>query len=545
MELNGLPEEVRLDLEKLINSPDEAVQTFFRIKDKGSRLVDFVFNGPQVLHAGRSTQFDMVLKARKGGISSRRIARDLWTCATKKHEHRILLTHTDEAATIMMNERVLPMIMNCKIPLRAKPKLSDGYVYFPETESRFYINTAGAKKFGRGDDVTGYHFTEYAHWDSPEVVGGIEESLVDNADGLIESTANGHNFFKKEWEAAKRKESQYRAIFIPWFADTGYSRPNEPVGPLGDDEKALIDEFGLVEGQIAWRRWKRKTMRDPSIFQQEYPETDEQAFISSGRPVFDWVSLSRCRNMVSPAKWRGYLSRDAARVVFTPDQPGIDEKHKGPLRIWKTPEKDHVYAIGSDVAEGLRDGAYSTGEVIDLGDSEQVAEWHGHIAPDLLAEVLELLSAYYNQATIIPESWPGPGEVTTSHLLSKGGVRVWAGQNIDRPGFHTNSRTKPLMIASFVAALRDFSLTIRSPELLEECHAFVYDESGAMGPGLGNFSDRVMGMGIAWYATRDMASRIDYYAAKNTMSLGERPGLRPGGTSAPVWKGPKPGVRSK
>lgn len=517
--------------------PDLIVQTFFRIKNLQGQVVRFKYNQAQRLHAERSTDFDMVLKARKVGISSRRIARDLAICATRKNEHRVLITHTGDAAQKLMLERIGPFLKECIYPLGATQRAE--YIYFPLTGSRYYVGAAGAKKFGRGDDITGRHFTERAHWASPDISVGIDEAMAEGfANGLDETTANGHNFWKMEWGKAKKGQSRDRAIFLPWFVSEEYYRdPSLEPGPISEEEHAIMSAFKLNSGQIAWRRWKKKTMKDPSLFPQEYPETDEEAFLSTGRPVFDKLGLALCRQTCDEAKWRGYLVRKQDRIEFIPDK-------EAPLRIWKMPERGHVYAIGSDVAEGLRDGAFSTGEVLDLGDSEQVAEWHGHCSPDILAGTLELLSSFYNQAVIIPESWPGPGEVTTSHLIDAG-AKVWHNDEKDRYGFETNRHTKTQMIAALNAALRDHSLVIRSHDLLEELHAYTYDDSMAMEPSLGNYSDRIMGIGIAYFCTRDMAEKIDYYAAKRVSQLGLPPVTHGGGVSVPRWEGPRIGVRQR
>lgn len=541
----GIPKDLEKQLQQIAPFPDICVQSFFQIKNKQGRIVPFRYNRSQKLMQERGTDFDMALKARKLGISSKRIPTDLWKCATRKNEHRILLGQTDDDVLKMMAERVKPFIDTCRFPLGAKSR--EDYIYFPLTGSRYYIGTAGSKKFGRGSDITGKHFTEYAHWKNPDVVAGVDEGLVDFADGLTETTANGHNFFKKDWDQAKAGRSRDRAIFLPWYCDEEYVRdPALEPGIMSEAEKNLIEAFGLSNAQIAWRRWKLRTMRDPSLFPQEYPETDTQAFLSSGRPVFDWVALERLAGVVCPPKFRGYLVRKHDRIDLVDDP-------EGPLRVWKLPERvhpPHVYAIGSDVAEGLPDGAYTTGEVLDLGDSEQVAEWHGHIAPDLWAEQLELLAMWYNHALIIPESYPGPGAVTTSHLLERH-ARLWeppGQQDKDgfeerkRPGFTTTATSKTAMIAAYASALRDRELTIRSPELLAENHAFVYNEKMQMGPSLGNFSDRVMGIGIVWYCTRDIAARVDYYRAQKPDLEGLRAASR-GGTSVPRREGPMPGRR--
>lgn len=516
--------------------PDKMVQTFFRIKDKGGRLVDFDYNFAQRLHSERSSDFDIVLKARKMGISSRRIARDLAICSTRKGQHRILLTHTGDSAEKMLAERVKPLISNCFYHLGAIPRAE--HIYFPLTDSRYYVGTAGSRKFGRADDITGYHFSEFAHWPTPDVLAGVEEALIEESDGLIETTANGHNFFKKIWGEAKKGRNNYKAVFLPWFVGEDYYRdPGLEPGPISEEEQAIMQAFNLDAGRIAWRRWKIRTMSDPSLFPQEYPETDEEAFLSTGRPVFDKLALAQCRQRCSEPKFRG-------RVVRHNDQPKFIDAPEGELRIWKMPEREHIYAIGSDVAEGLSDGAYSTGEIIDLGDSEQVAEWHGHAAPDILADVLGLLSAFYNGAVIIPEAWPGPGEVTTASLINDG-AKVWHNDEKDRYGFETNQHTKTRMIAALNSALRDHSLVIRSLDLLEELHAYTYDDKMRMEPSLGNFSDRVMGIGIVYYCTRDLAEKVDYYAAKKVRDIGMRPKMGLGGTSVPRFEGPRFGLRQR
>jgi hypothetical protein len=435
---------------RLAPYPDECVQIFFRIKNKEQQLVDFVYNRPQRLQQERESghSFTRVLKARKMGISSRRIASDLWKCSTRKHEHRVALTHTGEAADKVLAERVKPFVDNCRFPLGAVQR-SWGYD-FPLTGSRYYVGTAGSRKFGRGDDVTGRHFMETAHWESPEVADGLDEALVPGADGLDETTANGYNFWKEGWEAAKAGRSKDRAIFLPWSADEAYIADPSNLGSLTDEETELMRAFNLTLGQIAWRRQKMASMRDPSIFPQEYPITDSEAFLSSGRPVFDWLGLLKHEGRCVKPQWVGDVIDRGTRLEFMP-------KEHGYLKIWKMPEREHVYAVGSDVAKGVKEGAYSTCEVFDLGDSEQVAEWHGHMTPDLFAAEAVRLAQFYNWAWLIYEAWPGPGETAQSHSMEY--PKLWKHIDSDRFGWESNAHTKPKMIYDFNAALRDVAVT--------------------------------------------------------------------------------------
>jgi hypothetical protein len=532
-----LPADVVEKIQRLAPYPDECAQIFFRIKNKQGVVVPFQYNRPQRLHAERSTRFDYALKARKMGISSRRIARDLWACATMKDQHRILLTQTDDDAFKMLNERVKPLHDNCLFPLGGVFR-ADHY-FFPLTRSRYYVHTAGAKKYGRGSDITGGHATEYAHWEKPEVWDGVEEALVDNADLLIETTANGYNFAKEDWENAKRQRNQYRAIFLPWYADEDYVADATGLTALDQEEQRLVEAFGLTREQLAWRRGKLASMRRPELFPQEYPATDAEAFLSSGRPVFDWVALLRHEARVAEPKWVGDLVDKGNRLEFEPNPRGF-------LKVWKMPERRHVYVVGSDVAEGVKGGAYSTGEVLDVGDSEQVAEWHGHIAPDLLSEELDKLGRWYNFALTAPEAWPGPGETTTSHLeKTQKYANLWRDEDHDRYGWTTNAATKPRAVREFNSALRDLLVAIRSRDLLDELRGYIFNEKGEMVPSLGGFSDRLMGMVIAWAVSRDLAAKTDYYRVEAPQLEGLRRALGGGSTSVPRASGPRPGRRAE
>lgn len=524
--LEGLDSETAELLERIMSDTDACVQTFFRIKDMAGQIVPFRYNRAQRLYKERSTQFDYVLKPRKVGISSRRFARDIWTCATQKYQHRIVLAQSDEDVSKIYETKVHPIINNSLIPLNAKIK--GDHVFFPETDSRYYIGTAGAKRFGRGSDITGYHFTEYAHWENPDVVAGVEEGLVDGSDGLLETTANGNNFAKIDWDRAKKKLNRYRAIFLPWFVHEPYTADPSSLGPISEDERRLMEAFGLNPGQIAWKRAKIASMRDPALFPQEYPETPEQAFLKSDRPVFDLISIARMKNYATEPKRRGTLWQNNKRIELQPN-------NDGQLKIWKEPEPGHVYAIGGDVAEGIEGGAYSAGFVLDLGDSEQVAEWHGHIAPDLFGEALHDLSRWYNQALLIPEAWPGPGG-TTAAILERAGARLWADEN--GKYWETTTRSKMSMILSLAAAVREHQITLRSQELIDEMTSYVYDEKGHMVPSIGSFSDRIIAAALAWYVTREMAGRVDYYRVKR---IG---GTLGGGASVPKFQGPRLGVRN-
>ena len=547
--------EVQAALAYVLRDEDAFIQQFMWIRDKKTNSsIPFKFNRPQQLFTQRTAgkRFFYVLKARKEGLSTRIIAKFLYRCATEKNHHAVLLTHTDEAAQKMMMERIKPMIRDCKYSLEAKPQKD--FIYFPRTGSRYYVGTAGSKTFGRGDDITMYHMSELCFYDSPEVLTGVEEACVDNAWGCIETTANAVNFGKKLWEDSVAGRSRYTPIFLPWYCSPEYSIPGAALDLITEDETKLMEAFGLTQPQIAWRRSKLRDMSQPELFPQEYPSTPEEAFIKSGRMVFDWISLLRQENHCCEPRTFGYLKDLGERVEVVPGEP----KH---LKVWDNPIPGHVYIIGADVAEGLEDGAYSAGIVLDLSVGAQAAEWHGHIDPDLFGDELVKLGRYYNNAMLAPETWPGPGAVTMKRILDLRYRNYYQNPERERAGWETNVRTKQEAVLAFSSATRDKELIIKSKELISEMRSFVYivkksleaqqkvgSSHMGMGPTVGCFSDRVMGAVIAWRVGSELQSgyrpaRVKDVAAGGGAGLGGYSSSMPG-VSVPRWRGPVMGVRN-
>lgn len=522
-------------------------KSLFIIDKKTNKLVRFKLNKIQRYFLDNRDRFTYIIKSRKGGISTISIAYMLWRCAFYQNQKAVMLCQNDDATFKMFRERVIPMINNSAFPIKCKIKESQGIIDFPDTNSSFYIGTAGSKSFGRGSDITYYHLSEYAHWDDSEVLTGIEEALVEGAEGVIETTANGINFAHNLWKKAIAGEARYKAVFIPWFFDEAYQLPGVVALPeYTPEEKELQEAFDVTAAQLAWRRAKIKNMSDPEKFPQEYPATAEEAFISSGKMVFDWVSLKKHEVRCEPPKAIGFIKDDGPHGMKF-------EVHKtGSLKIWAFPVPDRNYIIGADIAEGIEGGAYSAAFVLDLSTMAQVAEWHGHIAPDDFGEVLNNLGYYYNTALLAPEAWPGVGNVTINKLIQLEYPNLYKREKKKSSnrteeqlyGWATNTETKPLMVHSLGGSgIRDFELTIRSVALLDEMRSFVYDEKNPkkMGPQTGCFSDRVIACAIAWHIAKSLG--LDEKEETQQLNFYFKNKHLRGRIKDPKFKGSKYGVR--
>ena len=523
-----------------------AENALYIIDKKTNKLIRFKLNKIQKTFLYLEDRFNFVIKSRKGGISTLRIGQMIWKCAFRKNQKEVLLCQNEDATSKMFRERVIPMIKNCIYPINCKIKESSGIIDFVDMFGTLYIGTAGSKSFGRGSDITGFHLSEYAHWEDAKVLTGIEEALMEGATGTIETTAKGINFAHNLWKKCVALEARYKAIFIPWFFDEVYKIDSITTLPdLTLAEKELVNAFDLTPAQLAWRRQKIKDMSDPEMFPQEYPATAEEAFISSGKMVFDWIALKKHEKNCIPPKAKGFLKDEGPKGIK------FEIHSTAGLQIWEFPRPERNYIIGGDVAEGIAGENYSTACVIDLTTMAQVAEYHGHMLPDDFGDFLEHLGYYYNTALVAPESWPGVGGVTIARLIKLEYPNLYmrdrkknsARSDVQLYGWSTNTESRPLMIHGLGGSgIRDFGMVIRSAGLLDELRSFVYDEvnPNKMDHQKGCFSDRVFAAGIAYYIAKEkgLDEREEHRGITNFRNKG-----RGNCRNNPAFTGPRYGVR--
>jgi hypothetical protein len=202
--------------------------------------------------------------------------------------------------------------------------------------SSYETATAKVAAGARGRTPHTLHFSEIAFYSKDDAVLGIQNGVPDYPETLIlkESTANGHNWFKDEWDLAEAGESDYYAMFSPWFEEEEYSKPflndgemedfeatlgqgTRALPEIGTDEPMLLElikrkivewaledeepepgEEGVHRRALEHLNWRRsaivnKTKGKVSLFQQEYPSMPEEAFLSTGRRVFDTAHVRR------------------------------------------------------------------------------------------------------------------------------------------------------------------------------------------------------------------------------------------------------------
>lgn len=227
----------------------------------------------------------LILKGRQQGCSTYVEARFFWRTAWATGIRTFILTHEEAASANLfeMAQRYLDYL-----PPELKPSVNAQNakeLLFKALDSGYKVGTAGNKAVGRSSTIQLFHGSEVAFWpNAEEHAAGILQT-VSSADGtevILESTANGiGNFFHAQWQLAERGESDFIAVFVPWYWQEEYRREVPKDFKPTAEEIDYQGAYGLNFEQLAWRRSKIAELGD-SKFRQEYPANATEAFQTSG-----------------------------------------------------------------------------------------------------------------------------------------------------------------------------------------------------------------------------------------------------------------------
>lgn len=349
-------------------------------------------------------------------------------------------------------------------------------ISFPDTNSTFYIGTAGSRAFGRGDTISKLHCSEFAFWPNADrLFAGLREAVPEHGTIVIESTPNGlGNFFNDMWESAGSEHNPFTKHFYPWYWHYEYMEEEHAPEPFTEDERKLLNK-GVKPWQLQWRRKKlgvgpgeNPPKKIYDMFLQEYPEDEISCFLQSGRPVFE----------------AEYCKLEAERAM---------------------PKPSRQYVIGADTSEGLAKGDYSYACVIRRDTGEQVEFLHGKWPPDVFANKLYELGHKYNTALIGVER-NNHGHAVILQLKTRGYGKIYTHDD-KRFGWLTTAKNKGLMIDEMEKAVREKHLLLSDTDLLAEMLTFQYNEKGSAEAAEGKHDDRVMGTAIAWMIRNKPQSR--------------------------------------
>lgn len=485
--------------------------------------------------------FFVILKGRQLGITTISLALDLYWHFINPGFQGTLTTDTEENRDVFRT--TLGMYMDGLPPEYKIPLLTHNRNQMVlKNRSRLFYQVAGIRakgSLGRGKAITFLHGTETSSWGDEEGLASLLASLAEtnpNRLYLFESTARGFNMFHDMYITAKRARTQH-AIFCGWWRNELYQVAGDTDvykvywdGKLSPEEKEWTRDvkrqynFEINSRQIAWWRWKlAEGIKDDALMYQEFPPTEEYAFVMTGSSYF---SNARCTDAMKEAK---KAEVDYYRVslgqVFVDTELLRSTERLATMKVWKEPDVNGYYVIGADPAYGSSDWA----DRFCIQVYRAYADGLDHVAEFATSElntyqfawVICYLAGAYRNSTLNLEV-NGPGQAVLNELknlrrqafsvkesygtglaavLSNMQHYLWRrNDTLGGPtmslGWQTTIATKERMMSYFKDLFERGMMKVYSVDLLEEMKAIVRDGSSIHAYGR-NKDDRVVASALA------------------------------------------------
>jgi len=543
--------EVIEELEKIVaewENPEnlpQVIEDWLKIRTESGEILSLIPNESQkkildiiipMLKENKPVRL-IILKARQQGISTLVQAIFFILLFVGSNLRALTMGHEIGSSNNLFN---MYDVYYKELPKALQPTLE----YSNEKKKKYLANqcenkvdTAGKGEVGRSDTLQLLHLTEVGFYpDAKKTLGALLQAAKYAKMIIIESTANGigDEFYNMYQEAKDPKSlSEYIPIFLSWLDFPKYSRPfnsetekemllfdlgkNPLYNEYQDEELLLQKKYGASLEQLNWRRYTivNSCQKDIRTFHQEYPRDDQEAFVVTGRPVFD---SNICHTNFTESKdaiWEGNLE-------YIYDEHGEPENvqfirnPKGYIKIYDrikiNDNEEYRFAAGCDTAEGIGQGDYSVIKVLDRKTMQMILTWHGHIDPDLLATEIHKLQLFLKNKWYINIERNNHG-LTTIVSANKLRVTQKYQQNFSKGyeikgnnelGFKTNVGTKPTLINNLNEFIREGLFQDFEKEFWSEAMTFVRNERGQMqaqgkdkDPTTKCFDDRVIATALA------------------------------------------------
>jgi len=529
------------------------MENMLQIVDKKNQLVKFTLNEEQsrlLDHVEFCLENDLpirmiVLKARQIGATTFFTALGFWFAAMNRNITYGIVAHLLKSAeSIFQKCKVFYNNLPRELQPATTQMSSEGITFDKKNgmgiNSKIQFATVSEGVF-RGQTLSYLHLTECAFWEGN--VQAIENSLAPtvsiNPRTMIvrESTANGYNFFKDDWDRAVSGKSEYTPFFFGWQDHKEYKLPVPKDFKLTDKEEQIKKKHNVTDEQLMWRRYQidNNYGGNETWFAQENPMTPEEAFVAAGTGVFDSETImAGYESSVEPEKvvlesvpmfekllvWE--YPENGTEKIYAEKAQWSDEKQQYEMVMTDLVVEERNYAtpytIGIDTS-GM--GADYNQLVVINNVTKKLAARFGkkNMPEEQLAAVAVEVAQMYNDAMIVPE-------VNYSHeicnfILKLGYKNLYITESMARQdakivggiqyGWRTTSSSKAPMISSLRSRLTSDPTLIQDREFWYEAEYYLMEDPrlNKMNAANGHHDDIVVATAIAMYVS-------DSFQAKQT-----------------------------
>lgn len=498
---------------RIIKDTPYALRTYLQTYDNTQKKfvpLDLFPDQISLINDFESHNENITKKYRQAGVSTVTAAwvSKLLQVAKPDNPHKILIIANKRDTAVEMANKI-------KEFLRQWPEwMNVGFDPDKNSESRFRLlngcevkAVATSKDALRGFTPTMLIFDEAAFIEAGDDFWAASmASLSTGGKVILISTPNGHDqIYYPIYDQSLRGENNFHITDLRWYKDRRYAKDIKWLKvddmihymlnrELYDDDEItlnrdVIDDYDEVieQGYKPYSPWYEAMARKLKWDKRKIAQEIECDFLGSGDDVIPQeVKSNIAKNMIRPPKEK-YMS--------------------GTLWQWKDPIVGHRYIMGVDVSRGDSED-FSSINIIDFDEREQVLEYIGKLPPDNLAEIAYRWGILYN--CFIGIDITGGMGIATSRKLQEmnykdlyiDGINVkdmWTynPKALEKiPGISFNNK-RTQIVAAFEEQLRT-GFIVRSERLLSELNTFVYI-NGRPDHMKGTHDDAIMSMSIALY----------------------------------------------
>jgi len=478
--------------EALFSDRRLTMESLLQIEDKERRLVPFILNPIQLDMLQTSTFRDIYVKPASVGATSLHLADFYLDNITLSGTVSVIISYDEtNAKRLIIKAKRFHQFLERRIPTipKLEHKSAEELTWVTkDTKHPFYsimyIFSSRSYTIGRGEPIHNLLLDEYGFWfeGTHELVFASAAQRVPAKPGTkirVLSTPNGEdNDFCEMYRAAKEgtsvAKSVYRHHFYPWYIQPEYimyaedpfcldEDNKDPLSNIQSDEvllmQVLMDIYDMSEqdamAKLRWRRYKkaeiaslRRSGDTVLLFEQEFPEDDENCFLVAGDQAYSSDVIVDKIHYCIPAKSQKNIVATDSRTKDT---------ISATLDIWCDREDSLGYIVSIDPGKGKT--SESVGHVWHFlegyksKDDKEIPPVMQHCATLAgfydeweMALLMKEVAHYYNNAVIAPED----NLDIVSHLRDYPDLYyredVRTGKLVKAIGWQTNLSTKPYMV---------------------------------------------------------------------------------------------------
>lgn len=505
------------------------IEEYIKIRDKNGKVIPLKLNEPQLkyynvikeLHKKGKPIRIIILKARQMGFSTETESIIFKNVTTNHNYNAGIVAHKEDSTANLFNmsKRMLEYLPSSIKPEQKKSNAKE-LVFNNDKgtglDSKMKCMTAGGKGIGRSDTFDALHLSELAFWegDKQNTLLGLLQAVPNTPKSMIiiESTANGFDYFKELWDKAVAGQNDFYPLFIGWNELKEYQMTYTGF-ELTEDELELQTVYNLTLEQLTWRRWciKNNCGGDIDKFKQEYPICPDEAFLSTGQCYFDKNKvINRIRKVVEPIRKGSFLYKYENNEI---NNIRFNENTKGTIKIFDEPQEGVPYVLAGDTAGEGSDNF--TAQVINNITGKQVAVLKQQYSELEYAQQVYCLGLYYNTALIGIETnfstYPNEKlqEWDYPNLYIREKADTYANKYNKSFGFKTTPVTRPLILGQLQEIVLEEIDNINDIDTLREMLTFIKNKVGRPEAEVGFHDDLVMALAIVYYIRTQQSFKIE------------------------------------